>query len=109
MTDHVRLTDLEQVLLLAVLRLGTGAIGTSIQEEVDEHARRHVTIGSIHVTLSRLEEQGLVHSEMTEPRSVRGGKARRAYTVTREGRAALEWNRQIIESMWKGLPAKGET
>lgn len=103
MTEAPKLTDLEQILLLGVFRLGAGALGSAIQEEVAQRAQRRVTIGSIHLTLSRLEEQGLVESDMTEPRAVRGGKARRSYTITPRGRAALEWNRRVMETMWEGL------
>lgn len=72
------LTDLEQILLLAALRLGEDAVGADIQAEVETHAHREVSIGSIHVTLSRLEGRGFVRSGQTEPRAVRGGKSRRA-------------------------------
>lgn len=101
------LTDLEQLLLLAVLRLGREAYGAAIQAEIEDHADRHVSLGSIYVTLARLEEQGLVRSKLGSPLAVRGGKARREYTVTRAGRAALARGREILERMWDGVPAEG--
>ena len=108
MPEHHHLTDLEQLLLLAVLRLGDEAYGAAIQAELEEHARRRVSLGSIHVTLGRLEERGLARSEKGEPRARRGGKARRIYTVTDEGLATLEWGREILDRMWSGVPATGE-
>lgn len=107
MPEHVRLTDLEQLLLLAVLGLGQEAFGSDIQAKLEDRADRRVSLGSIHVTLARLEEQGLVTSGKTEPRSVRGGKARKVYAVTPDGRAALERVRRVMERMWKGVPAPG--
>ena len=106
MSEPQRLTDLEHLILLSVLRLGEGALGSDMQEDLEENAHRSVTIGSIHVTMARLEDRGLVNSEMTEPRAVRGGKARRAYSVTPEGRRALEWSRRLLEDMWDGVPAR---
>jgi PadR family transcriptional regulator PadR len=104
MTDH--LTDLEQLLLLAVLRLDPDAWGASIQEDLEESAERRVSLGSIHVTLGRLEERGLVLSAKGEPTVERGGKARRMYVVTEAGRLALNRGREILDRMWAGVPAE---
>jgi len=105
MPDHSRLTDLEQLLLLSALRLGEDAYGAAIQADLEATAGRSVSLGSIHVTLGRLEERGLSGSRMGEPQAVRGGKARRIYSVTAEGRAALEWSREMLGRMWRGVPA----
>lgn len=104
MSGH--LTDLEQLLLLAVLRLGDDAWGAAIQEDLEKRAERPVSLGSIHVTLGRLEEGGLVTSEKGEPTGERGGKARRIYAVTESGRVALDHVRRILERMWDGVPAE---
>ncbi|HEX9887803.1 MAG TPA: helix-turn-helix transcriptional regulator [Longimicrobiales bacterium] len=108
MPEHAHLTDLEQILLLSVLRLGKGAHGAAIQADLEESARRSVAVGSIHVTLARLEERGLASSRKGEPQDRRGGKARRIYAVTHEGRAALAWGREVIDRLWDGVPAEGE-
>ena len=105
MPDH--LTDLEQLLLLAVLRMGDDAYGAALQLDLDERAERRVSLGSIHVTLGRLEERGLVGSAKAEPTGRRGGKARRIYAVTPAGREALERGREILERMWSGVPVGG--
>jgi PadR family transcriptional regulator, regulatory protein PadR len=104
--DHPHLTDLEQLLLLAVLRTGDEAYGAAIQTDIEQTAARHVSLGSIHVTLSRLEERGLARSHKGASQGVRGGKARRIYDVTPEGRAVLEWNRQTMGRMWDGVPSE---
>lgn len=109
MPEHPHLTDLEQLLLLALLRLGGDAHGHAIQEDILEAASRSVPLGSVHVTLGRLEERGLARSRKGRPRGRRGGKARRLYTTTSRGRAALEWNRRAYERMWEGVLAEGET
>lgn len=106
MPDHPHLTDLEQLLLLSVLRLGRDAYGAAIQADLEEAASRSVSLGSIHVTLGRLEERGLARSAKGEPQGVRGGKARRIYEVTEEGRATLEWGRAVLDRLWDGVPAE---
>lgn len=105
MPDHPHLTDLEQILLLAVLRQKDDAYAASVQADVERAAGRHVSLGSIHMTLARLEERGLASSEKSAPQATRGGKARRLYQVTDAGREALEWNRAMMQRMWKGVPA----
>jgi DNA-binding PadR family transcriptional regulator len=106
MPERYRLTDLEQLLLLSVLRLGEDAYGAAIQSDLEDNAGRSVSLGSIHVTLARLEERGLSSSKKGEPQGVRGGKARRIHAVTAEGRAALEWSRQMLVRMWQGVPVE---
>lgn len=104
MTDH--LTHLEQLLLLSLLRLGEEAWGTAIQDDLEKVAERPVSLGSIHVTLGRLEERGLVASAKGEPTRERGGKARRMYAITDAGRSTLMRSREILERMWEGVPAE---
>ncbi len=107
MSEHIHLTDLEQLLLLSVLRLPEGAWGGAIQDDLATSASRRVSLGSIHVTLGRLEERGLVRSTKGAPTGGRGGKARRLYEVLPEGRAALDWTRDIMNRLWAGVPAEG--
>jgi len=107
MPDHAHLTDLEQLLLLAVLRCEDEAYGANLQADIEHEADRHVSLGSIHMTLARLEERGLASSRKSAPQASRGGKARRIYRVTEEGRATLEWNRHVMNRMWDGVPAEG--
>ena len=52
--DH--LGDLEELILLAVLRLGAEAHGGRIREELSELAGRSVSVSTVYVTLMRLEE-----------------------------------------------------
>ncbi len=87
--ERRRLGELEQFVLLAVLRLGDDAWGAEIQRELRSRAKRNVSIGTIYVTLSRLEAKGMVMSWLGEPTAERGGKAKRHFRVERAGRAAL--------------------
>ena len=98
-----QLGDLEELVLLAVLRLGEGAWGARIQQELEERAARSVSIGTVYVTLMRLEEKGLARSWMGKPSGERGGKARRHFEVRPEGVLALEASRAVRERMWQGL------
>lgn len=94
-------SDLEQLVLLAILQVTEGAHGAAVQERLERGAGRELRIGTIYNTLLRLEERGLVTSRMGDPTPVRGGKARRLYSVTAEGLEALRVTRAIYDRMWE--------
>lgn len=100
MTDL--LTDLEFLVLLAVLRVGDGAYAGAIQDELLEGASRTVSLGSLYNTLMRMEERGEVASTMGDPSPTRGGKAKRLYAVTPGGLEALRRTREVMDRMWRG-------
>lgn len=103
MPKGVYLGEFEQLVMLAVLRLGNEAYGMTVRRELETTARRSVTIGSVYGTLERLEEKGLMSSWRSDPDAVRGGRSRRYFRVEREGEAALADARDRMHRMWKGV------
>ena len=99
-----QLGDLEELVLLSVLRLGEAAYGASVREDLATHAGRSVSISTIYVTLMRMEEKGLSRSWMGEPTGERGGKAKRHFQATPDGVRALEASRTVRARMWAGVP-----
>lgn len=97
------LGDLEQIVLLAVLRTAADAYGVSIADEIRRTAGRDLTLATIYKTLSRLEAKGLVRAKVGEPTPVRGGKAKRYYTLTPAGRSALRASLTTLRKMTSGL------
>lgn len=79
------LGELEQVVLLALLRLGGTAHGVALRAEILDRTGRSITPGAIYPTLDRLEGRGLLQSRLGEPTPERGGRARRHFTVTAAG------------------------
>ncbi len=102
------LGELEELVLLAVLRLGADAYGAALRKELRERAGRSVSVSTIYVTLVRLEEKGLVRSEMGAPTAVRGGRAKRIFALTPAAVTALEAMRGRRERMWEGLDDAAE-
>lgn len=100
-----RLTDLEQLLLLSIVQAGDDAHAGAVREVLEQRGERAASLGSIYVTMTRLEERGMVESIMGDPTPERGGKAKRLYRLTREGLLALHHSRRILERMWEGIPA----
>jgi DNA-binding PadR family transcriptional regulator len=79
------LGELEQLLLLALLRLGGESYGAAIRAEILQTTGRSITPGAIYPTLDRLEQRGLLRSHIGDPTPQRGGRGRRQFTVTAAG------------------------
>lgn len=101
MADY--LGEFEQLLLLAVLRLGTDAHGVTIRQTLRDRAGRTVSYGAIYSTVRRLEEKGLLRSTLSEPTPVRGGRAKKQLEVTTRGRTALREEQRAFSRMAEGL------
>ena len=56
----------ELLVLLALIRLGDEAYGVPISDAIEESSGREVAMGSVYITLARLERNGLVSSKLGE-------------------------------------------
>jgi DNA-binding PadR family transcriptional regulator len=97
------LGEFEQIVMLAMARVGEGAYAISIHDEILQTTGRSVSIPAVYVTLSRLEKKELVSSHMGEPSPTRGGRAKRHFVLTGKGRDALEQSRRVLDHLWDGL------
>lgn len=97
-------SDFEQQILLAVWRLGEGAYGASVRAEIEKQTGRRVTQGAVYVTLIRLEKKELLRSRLADPTPVRGGKAKRLFTITPDGIEGVRSARKSMDALWDGLP-----
>lgn len=101
MTDQ--LSDLEVLALAAVLRLDDDAYGVTIRDEIRRCTGRSVSTGSLYKALHRLEERGLVSTEVGEPSAVRGGRSKKLVRVEPDGLAALEASVAGYQRLFEGL------
>ena len=100
---EIHLGDLEQVVLLAVLRLGDQAYAVPILEEIAAQSGRKVARGALYTALDRLETKGCLRSRLGEPLPERGGRPRRYFTVTPAALRALKDSRLALMRLWRGL------
>ena len=98
----IRLTEVEQLVLLAALRLGDDAYAVPIRDTLIKNAGVSLSRGSIYIALERLEAKGFVESWFSEPTAGRGGKARRLFRVCPEGVSALRASRRALERLAAG-------
>src|SRR6185295_5908826 len=97
------LGELEQLILLAILRLGDDAYGVTIRAELSGRAGRAVAPGALYTALERLETKGLVTSRMGDPTPQRGGRSKRYVRVSSAGLQALRRAVRGYERMLDGL------
>ena len=102
------LGEFEQLVLLAIVRLGDEAFGGAIREIVQDASGRRVWIGAVHTTLDRLETKGLVRATVLE-RSRTADRRRKVYTLLPAGRAAVSHAYEIWTRITRGLKPKLES
>ena len=98
------LGEFEQLVLLALLRLGDDAYGVTVHAEIERRSGRAVTLGAVYKTLSRLEAKRLVGAYTGHPTPERGGRRKRHYRVQPAGRQALARSMATLRRMTVGLP-----
>jgi DNA-binding PadR family transcriptional regulator len=101
--DVYALGEFEQVVLLAILRLGEGAYAVSVREEILQCTGRDVSRGSVYITLDRLETKGFLRSRLADPTPERGGRAKRFYELRPPAVDALKESRRALVALWRGL------
>jgi DNA-binding PadR family transcriptional regulator len=102
MSRGEHLGELEALILTAVLRVGKEANGTAVYREIEKRSGRNPSLPAVHVTLRRLEEKGLLESDVGDTSS-KGGRPRRFYRPTADGVRALREFRDMWRKVWSGL------
>ena len=97
-----RLGEVEQLVLLALLRLDREAYAVPLREVIAKEARVEFSRATIYITLDRLEQKGLLESFYSEPTGEPGGKARRMFRLLPEGLATLKAARQAVDRLAAG-------
>lgn len=87
--------ELEELVLLTVAALKNQAYGVAVVTEIKETTGRESNIGAIHTVLRRLEEKGLVTSQLGGATRERGGRRKRIYSITSAGLSTLD---QVFET-----------
>lgn len=101
--DHIG--EFEEFVLLAVAGL-PDAYGVSIKRHLESELSRDVTMGAVYAALDRLEDKALVRSTELAGPAERGGRRRRAFALTAEGRRVLKAMREVRERLWRAVPAR---
>jgi PadR family transcriptional regulator PadR len=98
------LSNFELMVMLAIIRIGDGAYGVSISNEIENKTGSDVLLGSVYDALARLEEKGLVVSSLGEATPERGGRAKRHFRTTSRGLRVVRETQRSLVKLWKGIP-----
>jgi|KBSMisStandDraft_5_1062788.scaffolds.fasta_scaffold10915_5 DNA-binding PadR family transcriptional regulator len=96
------LGEVEQLVLLALLRLADEAYAVPIRELVLKETGVDLSRGTVYVTLERLERKGYVTSWFSDPQAVRGGKARRFFRLKPPGLSAIRAAKSAVDRLAAG-------
>ena len=97
------LGEFEQLVLIAIVRLGPEAYGATIRREIEARTGRRLSISATYTTLERLEQKGCVRSWVGEPTPERGGRRRKYFALQPLGARALKTAYRAFSGMVAGL------
>jgi PadR family transcriptional regulator PadR len=98
------LGEFEELVLTMVGILKDEAYGNAIVIEIRERIGRDSNLSAVHVTLYRLEDKGLIKSQMGGATNARGGRRKRIFTITNAGMATLRAMKESRMDLWKLIP-----
>ena len=97
------LGELEQQVLLGLLRSGGETYSVPLVVEMEERSEQEVSQAAVFIVLRRLEEKGLVSSRIQSADASESGRERRYFRLEPEGRRRLEEARRLAERLWEGI------
>jgi DNA-binding PadR family transcriptional regulator len=103
------LGEFEEVVLLMVAVLNGNAYGVNTTHEIIEQTNRNVRLNQVHASLQRLEEKGMIESQMGEPTAERGGRRKRLFRITAFGQQTLKEIQSVRSHLWNSLPEETKT
>jgi len=98
-----RIGEFEELLLLALQALADDSHVVLLQQYLERLTSRSVSLGAVYAGLDRLELKGFVQSTLGNPTAARGGKRKRLFSVTPEGKRIVKEVRRVREAMWRAI------
>ncbi len=95
---------LEETVLLLIMIMDKDAYGFSVSEAYQKQTGKTISISAIHTVLSRLEKKGLIQSHMGGATEDRGGRRKRIFIATDQGKEVIREIKTSRQSMWDQIP-----
>ncbi len=99
-----KLSKNEEFILLSIFKLKDNAYGVTIRRDFMEATNQTLHFGSLYNTLELLMRKGLVTCWESPPDSRRGGRRKKLYYPTPEGKRALKEAQVVYRSVWETVP-----
>lgn len=100
------LGELEELVLLTVAAIGEPAYAVNILEALESQTGRTIDFSTLHTTMKRMQDKGLLTSRMGGATAERGGRRKRFFTITSAGARALRDNQEMRSRLWSLVPMK---
>jgi PadR family transcriptional regulator PadR len=97
------ISELEELVLLAVGVLTPDAYAYSIRKEINQQIGKSLSLASIHTVLYRMERDGLLKSALGGKSEKRGGRSKRLFTLTKTGVNTVRDIQDIRHAMWSKM------
>ena len=97
------LTKLEELVMIAIWRLNDDAYGVKIKNKVKEIGGKEYFYNTLYTTFDQLTRKGYISKHFGEPSTVRGGKRKVYFRISKEGRGALENAFMRQNRLWAGI------
>lgn len=98
------LGEFEEIVLLTIASLMDDAYSVNIVDEIGGVTGRVTKLGVVHAVLNRLEDKGLITSELGEPTKERGGRRKRFFHISHAGKISLMKAKEQRDKLWSGIP-----
>ncbi|MFT4568745.1 MAG: PadR family transcriptional regulator PadR [Saprospiraceae bacterium] len=98
------LSEFEELILTIVGILGEETYGNAIVEEIWNQISRKVNLNTVHITLYRLEDRGLVKSHYGGATALRGGRRKRLFDITNAGLNTIKIQQEQRNKLWNLIP-----
>lgn len=98
-----KLSRRDEEILLTIWDMKEEAYLVGIRNRINELTGKELTLGAIHIPLTKLEEQGIVTSQMGEATAKRGGRRKRIYGLTEKGITILKEYREKQNVFWESF------
>jgi PadR family transcriptional regulator, regulatory protein PadR len=98
------LGEFEELVLISVAALSDDAYGVSIMKYIVEEAGRTVNISAVHEALKRLQRKGYLKSRMGGATQERGGRRKRYFNLTANGKRNLQEAIKLKMQLYKQVP-----
>ena len=94
------LSRTDEMILLAVWRLGDNAYGVTLAEMLTKISGKNWVLGSVYVPLERLEKKRYLTSSLGKSTKQRGGRSKRLYKLTKDGVDVLIKTKSQEQAIW---------
>jgi PadR family transcriptional regulator PadR len=93
----------EEMVLLAIWRLGDKAYGVSIRKQIHKNTKKDYTYGTLYGLLRQMERKGYIRKIKGEPLPKKGGRSKSYFKLTLAGVRALKDAMELHERLWKDI------